>query len=297
MTEFNKEYFEILFEHLDEPWGMSYRASQRYRYDLTLSLLQKYQERYASVLDIGCAQGQLTKELLPFADRITAIDISENAIKKVRRDFAQVPNATFEVGCLPELSYPDQTFDMAMAFEILYYIKREELPPSIGEVKRTLKDKGLFFVSVIIDDEPYFKREEIRGLVGKELQIMHEEPLYLKLHQMLEAKFFEFNEKIMIAKKILFFSAEEIHNFFAGAKVTKLRAAAEKILTNSVLRALIRVIFLFFYAVYRVLIYPTDLLFRSMTFLKICNYLTKKLWGEKGVFQVIIVAQKNNSMG
>lgn len=292
MTEFNREFFEILFEYLDEPWDFSKRASQRYRYELTMGLLRKHQDRYTSVLDIGCAQGQLTKELLPFSDRITAIDISEKAIERVRRDFVHIPQISFEVGCLPTLNYSDQEFDMAMAFEILYYLKRQDIPSAIREIRRVLKENGLFFISVIIGNEPYFHREEIKKLVGQELQILEEKPIYSKLHQLFEARFFELKEKITIAKKLLSLSVTETRQLFDKAKPTKLRTIAEKILTRPILKLLIQFSFQCVYIIYRVLTYPLDLLFRSMKFLEICNYLTKKLWGEKGVFQVILVARK-----
>lgn len=64
-----------------DPWGYDTNTEDQKRKNVLLSELP--QRNYKNVLDVGCGQGFITKDLP--GQNVTGVDISENAIKFARR--------------------------------------------------------------------------------------------------------------------------------------------------------------------------------------------------------------------
>src|SRR6476646_9658318 len=90
---FVSEYARVV----DDPWGLSWRPSQKLRYMHTLELLDKIDRPIKSIVDIGCATGDITFLLSKkyAGASIVGMDFTESA---VRRAEVKYPNLQFRVG-------------------------------------------------------------------------------------------------------------------------------------------------------------------------------------------------------
>ena len=85
-----------------------------------INMLQKIP--HDSILEVGCADGKLTKELIKYADTVVGIDVSSSAVERARK---KVSKAKFFVSSLEDYSTKEK-FDLIICSEVLYYIKDEK---------------------------------------------------------------------------------------------------------------------------------------------------------------------------
>jgi ubiquinone/menaquinone biosynthesis C-methylase UbiE len=108
-----------------------------------LFALQYVKDKF--VLDAGCGVGYGAQVLLRGGcSRIVGVDISEEAINYARTHYKE-RNIEFMVGDCTKTSFPDRHFDIVVSFEVLEHIENYEM--YLSEVKRILKNDGLFIVS------------------------------------------------------------------------------------------------------------------------------------------------------
>ena len=102
--------------------------------------------RLQRVLSLGCGDGQFERMLAPFAEQITALDISPQAIEVANRKAAQAQISNIDFRCLPlsELSWDDQ-FDAIICLAFLHHVPEVELPELLRQVFAHLKPGGLFY--------------------------------------------------------------------------------------------------------------------------------------------------------
>jgi 2-polyprenyl-6-hydroxyphenyl methylase/3-demethylubiquinone-9 3-methyltransferase len=95
-----------------------------------------------TVLDIGCGAGILTNALAEKGHTVSGIDLSESSLK-----VAEARDATKKVDYRAanaySLPYPNQTFDVVCAMDVLEHVEEPAL--LISEASRVLKPGGLFF--------------------------------------------------------------------------------------------------------------------------------------------------------
>jgi ubiquinone/menaquinone biosynthesis C-methylase UbiE len=97
----------------------------------------------AHVLDAGCGSGYGSAELSNAA-RVTAADISVDAIRHARENFRR-PGITFLQASCEALPFADGTFDLITAFEVIEHLTHWE--QLLTEAKRVLKPTGILLVS------------------------------------------------------------------------------------------------------------------------------------------------------
>ena len=97
------------------------------------------------LLDIGCGDGAYTRRLAGGFQRVDAIDIQTDLLDAFRATVIAeppgVPVAIREMSA-ERLDYPDGTFDVVTAIEVLEHI--EDLDRALREVARVLKPGGTF---------------------------------------------------------------------------------------------------------------------------------------------------------
>jgi SAM-dependent methyltransferase len=115
-------YFEAKYKTNIDPWHFRTSDYELRKYRATIGALTK--TRYRSGLEVGCSIAVLTALLAPFCDHLLALDSSATAIAEARLQI--IPNAKFEVACLPD-EFPRNRFDLIMLSEILYYFSHRDL--------------------------------------------------------------------------------------------------------------------------------------------------------------------------
>lgn len=104
-------------------------------------------ERYVSgksAIDLGCGAGYGTYSLAKVARRILGVDLSMEAIFHAAERY-QAPNLRYEVGNVVSLPYEDESFQVAVSFEVIEHLEHPEA--LLLEAKRLLKKDGVFVVS------------------------------------------------------------------------------------------------------------------------------------------------------
>lgn len=91
------------------------------------------------VLDIGCGNGALLKELSPIIRSGVGIDLSENILKRARLLNGENKNITFKAINGPEIPLGDQSLDLVISMLSFRYL---DWDPLMDEIKRVLKPGG-----------------------------------------------------------------------------------------------------------------------------------------------------------
>lgn len=104
--------------------------------------------RFASgkrVLDMGCGSGYGSAELARTAGSVVGVDIGVEAIDYARVHFSAAPNLSFSVGSCTRLPFPDGSFELITAFEVIEHLA--DWRDMLSEARRLLSDGGTFLVS------------------------------------------------------------------------------------------------------------------------------------------------------
>ena len=119
------------------------------------------------ILDVGCGPGSITVDLatkVPQGKVIGMEPISDpfeeaHKLAAVRT----VENVSFEVGDARRIPFPDQTFDVVHAHQVLQYLNAEDRVEAIREMRRVTKSGGLVAIREA-DQETITFYPEIAGL-------------------------------------------------------------------------------------------------------------------------------------
>lgn len=99
----------------------------------------------AKVLDIGCGYGYYTNYFNSIDASVIGVDGSISMISLANKNY---PNCTFFVSDITKpLELPSEEFDIVFCNQVLMDI--ENIEPIISEVKRVLKDEGIFYFSIV----------------------------------------------------------------------------------------------------------------------------------------------------
>lgn len=100
--------------------------------------------RGKKVIDLGCGTGYGSAELAQLAQHVTGVDCASEAIAQARAEF-QRPNLQYEVARLEELPFADESFQLAVCFEVIEHL--EDYRALLKEARRVLAPSGQLIIS------------------------------------------------------------------------------------------------------------------------------------------------------
>ena len=120
----SKNNFDELF-NVENPWKLNSPVEQL-RYRLTLNYIMKnFIPKSTYILELGCAEGNFTEWLSKYGYKTTAVDISENAIKKANEK--KIPQTQFVRSGMIEYveNYEISKYNVILLMECFYYLTAE----------------------------------------------------------------------------------------------------------------------------------------------------------------------------
>ena len=130
----------------------------------------------AIILDVGCGGGGAVRILAQAASRgkVYGVDYSEDVLPTARRiNKALVRQGRVEIkqGSVSELPFPDDTFDLATAFETTIFWP--SLVDDLREVRRVLKPGGTLLIANEAYADARFEERNARWSRWANLQQLH----------------------------------------------------------------------------------------------------------------------------
>lgn len=97
------------------------------------------------ILDLGCGPGHHSKIFVENGFKVTGIDLSSEMVKLAKK---VEPNAEFKVMDIIDLDFAPDIFDAVWASASLIHFKKKEISKALHNIRKVLKPKGLFYISM-----------------------------------------------------------------------------------------------------------------------------------------------------
>lgn len=122
------------------------------------------------VLDIGCGNGALLRELSPRIENGIGVDVSEQLINQAKKQNANTDNLAFKTIDGPELPFEADSFDVVVSLLSFRYL---DWDPMMLEIERVLKSDGkLMIVDMVtapvrLKEFPAFIRGKLKHYIDR----------------------------------------------------------------------------------------------------------------------------------
>lgn len=98
----------------------------------------------SSILEIGCGSGYGTNLLSKNAEKIIGLDVDKSTVERVSKRYNS-KNCFFELYDGIRIPYADESFDVAVSFQVIEHIKNDK--NIIKEIWRILKPGGIMIMT------------------------------------------------------------------------------------------------------------------------------------------------------
>jgi ubiquinone/menaquinone biosynthesis C-methylase UbiE len=179
---FEREYLKVA----EDPWGLSWRPSQAFRYQTVLRALDEIRQPIDSIIDVGCATGEFTHLLqcrYPQA-RTLGVDFVDAAVHRARTRFPAVRFANTSIMSLGT-THPDE-FDLLSCLEVLYYIPAEDRVDALASMRRSIRAGRYAAFSSMVAPPPYFSPAAFRELISHEFEVVDSVTVHLRVVSLVE---------------------------------------------------------------------------------------------------------------
>lgn len=142
--------FERLWLTDPEQFNPLRNCLERERIERIWTLLtQTVNLQHKQAVDIGCGAGVLSRRLRDAEADVTAVDIAENALKRMQNEeFRQI---TLKQDAMPTTSLLDQHYDVIVCTELIAELPKEDYRLFFAELARLIKPDGYLVCSSAID--------------------------------------------------------------------------------------------------------------------------------------------------
>jgi ubiquinone/menaquinone biosynthesis C-methylase UbiE len=169
----NNEYYTSADQASDRYFDEIEQRRYRWHYHLR-DLFTSLKGSHGRLLEVGCGIGVDSIQLARCGFDVTAVDLTESAIR-VARQFAERRgvDVDFVVGNAEGLDFPDASFDAVYSFGVLHHTP--DIESAVAEVRRVLRPGGTAHVML-------YHTYSLVNLVHRVLRLPYESPRDRKDH-------------------------------------------------------------------------------------------------------------------
>lgn len=131
--------FEGIYAANPDPWGLASSEYEANRYTAIVEALPR--QNYGAGLEVGCAIGILTAQLASRCGRLLAVDGAAKPLEQARERTAGFSGVELRQAEVPA-DWPEETFDLIVFAEILYYLNPSDLRRVAEQTIRSLRPGG-----------------------------------------------------------------------------------------------------------------------------------------------------------
>jgi 2-polyprenyl-3-methyl-5-hydroxy-6-metoxy-1,4-benzoquinol methylase len=135
------EFERLYLEHPD-PWSYLTSGYERQKYEHVLAVALELRPGNKRALEVGCSVGVFSGMLAGHFERVTAIDVSKEALAVATRLNQGTKNICFIHQDLQTLEV-DEQYDVIFCAEILYYIREQDVDLVCRKLDRHLSRQGI----------------------------------------------------------------------------------------------------------------------------------------------------------
>jgi ubiquinone/menaquinone biosynthesis C-methylase UbiE len=99
-----------------------------------------------TVLEVGCGEGYGSRALSNCAGRVIGVDSSAEIINLAKEKYRE-DNLVYAVAEGQKLPFESGVMDVVVSFQVIEHLPPDEAPLFLAEMKRVLKDRGVFISS------------------------------------------------------------------------------------------------------------------------------------------------------
>lgn len=143
-------YFDRLWLVDPEPMNPLRNCMERVRLERTMQLIKEHIDvKGKSVVDLGCGEGEMSRRLRDAGASVDAVDISGNALKKLKESGMENIQAIQDYA--PMTALRDDSYDIVLCTELIGDVPQEEHRMLISELARIVKKDGYVVCSTSLD--------------------------------------------------------------------------------------------------------------------------------------------------
>jgi len=144
--------FERLYVENADPWNYHSSSYERHKYERVLACSLKWRNAFESALEVGCSVGVFSRMLTDQFDKVTAIDVSKEALAAATRYNQAAKNIRFMHRDLQSLDTDDQ-YDVIFCAEVLYYIGKKDAEIVCRQLHKYLSARGVILLVTGVSSE------------------------------------------------------------------------------------------------------------------------------------------------
>lgn len=181
----------------DAKYGTNTGYPAHYKANPTAQIYERMRDqlgdlRDKTLLEYGCGEGWITRDLAMRGARVHAFDISDEGVKNTT---AVLQKANLADRCVIEqmaaekLTYPSESFDMSVGFAILHHL---DMPRALAELHRVLKPGGIAVFAEPLGTNPLIN---LYRNMTPQYRTVDETPLVLKDFRKMVTNFSHFSHQ------------------------------------------------------------------------------------------------------
>lgn len=110
----------------------------------------------ATVIDVGCGDGWLTRLLAGRGAHVTGVEVSPKGLSRARSN-KPVKDEHYIQGLAEDLPVPTRSADIVIYFNSLHHVDGDGLIKALREASRVLRSGGILYISEPLPEGPYFE--------------------------------------------------------------------------------------------------------------------------------------------